>query len=512
MTYYVPRFGSTSVNSVAQQSITGQPSTSGNVHYVVLNNGAQHQYGQQHQQQHRTLQHGQTFQQVYVVQQPQVPQQANTLQLNYGHTVPNTPGRTGPEMYVQPQLLQEHQVAQRTNTLPQPQLQQQLQIQERINVGGSVSGPLPSCWQVQLPGQSQVRGGVQNLGVQLQAASQNSLPLSSAVQQQAPPNLVHLPSHMNQAQNTQNAQFVPYPNLHHHHQQQQQQHYQPATISPSSQEISARISLQPQAQSQPQPHLEPRLALESTDLSSSAAGWLHNMLSSSKQTEQSVDEKKVPSSTCSKRTRKILTENNEAKDSVIPDDGTQVKSISHTKKRKSRRSSAVRKQPDLSDIIPGELKKRQKIKQYRPSSSIYRGVCWHKRDKCWMARTWIKGKTRCLGSYSCERTAALAVDNVLKLAYGDSLDRSLLNCPSEDEEESSELSSQNSNEAHEQESKGTRNMEQFNQDSESLGKISSEQDTGSEDEEEDDEEEDDNDSETEDQEGDNVSTITKPSG
>jgi len=54
--------------------------------------------------------------------------------------------------------------------------------------------------------------------------------------------------------------------------------------------------------------------------------------------------------------------------------------------------------------------RKKRSKSGHNSSSEYRGVSWHKRDKRWIARGWVKGKTVNLGSYLYEKQAALAVD------------------------------------------------------------------------------------------------------
>jgi len=46
----------------------------------------------------------------------------------------------------------------------------------------------------------------------------------------------------------------------------------------------------------------------------------------------------------------------------------------------------------------------------KDSSSKFRGVSWHRRDRKWLARTWINGRIEHLGCYRVEEMAALAVD------------------------------------------------------------------------------------------------------
>jgi len=70
------------------------------------------------------------------------------------------------------------------------------------------------------------------------------------------------------------------------------------------------------------------------------------------------------------------------------------------------------------DIIPGTLPKRRVRPKTSGCSSQYRGVSWHKRDRRWIARAWIKGKIRHLGSYLSEKRAAVAIDEELLKLYG----------------------------------------------------------------------------------------------
>lgn len=49
-------------------------------------------------------------------------------------------------------------------------------------------------------------------------------------------------------------------------------------------------------------------------------------------------------------------------------------------------------------------------------TSLYKGVCWHKRDKKWAVQIKVDNKMRHLGSFKCEKEAAAAY-NEAALAY-----------------------------------------------------------------------------------------------
>jgi hypothetical protein len=64
----------------------------------------------------------------------------------------------------------------------------------------------------------------------------------------------------------------------------------------------------------------------------------------------------------------------------------------------------------------------------RMSSSKYRGVSWHKRDKAWVARVWHNNKSEHVGVYMSEERAAIAVDMQL-IQYKGVKDAEPLNFP-----------------------------------------------------------------------------------
>jgi hypothetical protein len=64
----------------------------------------------------------------------------------------------------------------------------------------------------------------------------------------------------------------------------------------------------------------------------------------------------------------------------------------------------------------------------RMSSSKYRGVSWHKRDKAWVARVWHNNKSEHVGVYTSEERAAIAVDMQL-IQYKGVKDAAPLNFP-----------------------------------------------------------------------------------
>ncbi len=51
-------------------------------------------------------------------------------------------------------------------------------------------------------------------------------------------------------------------------------------------------------------------------------------------------------------------------------------------------------------------------------SSIYKGVCWHKRDKRWRAKITLNGKQKQLGSFISEMKAAKAYDKAALELFG----------------------------------------------------------------------------------------------
>ncbi len=53
------------------------------------------------------------------------------------------------------------------------------------------------------------------------------------------------------------------------------------------------------------------------------------------------------------------------------------------------------------------------------TSSKYKGVCWYKRYKKWVAKIKIKGKTKYIGYFTMEEAAARAYDGTAKKEFGE---------------------------------------------------------------------------------------------
>jgi len=63
--------------------------------------------------------------------------------------------------------------------------------------------------------------------------------------------------------------------------------------------------------------------------------------------------------------------------------------------------------------------KRNQRKQRRKTSSKYKGVYWHKRDKVWVVRIQAEGKEKYIGSYKTEQEAALAYNEAALKYHGE---------------------------------------------------------------------------------------------
>jgi hypothetical protein len=58
-------------------------------------------------------------------------------------------------------------------------------------------------------------------------------------------------------------------------------------------------------------------------------------------------------------------------------------------------------------------------KQQKNTTSRYKGVYWHQRDKAWMVRIQSNGKYRFIGNYATEHEAALAYNQAAIKFHGD---------------------------------------------------------------------------------------------
>jgi hypothetical protein len=64
-------------------------------------------------------------------------------------------------------------------------------------------------------------------------------------------------------------------------------------------------------------------------------------------------------------------------------------------------------------------RQNQGNQRIRKFSSVYKGVCWHKRDKRWVATINIDGKTKYLGCSTSEIAAAKLYDKEAIIHFGE---------------------------------------------------------------------------------------------
>lgn len=62
---------------------------------------------------------------------------------------------------------------------------------------------------------------------------------------------------------------------------------------------------------------------------------------------------------------------------------------------------------------------RNRFKNLKPASSIYKGVTWNARKGKWYALIFVEGKQRFIGQFDDEVEAALAYDARARLAFGE---------------------------------------------------------------------------------------------
>ena len=63
-------------------------------------------------------------------------------------------------------------------------------------------------------------------------------------------------------------------------------------------------------------------------------------------------------------------------------------------------------------------KHKHMTKTTRPTSSKYKGVCWHKKAQKWMAHIKLNGKLRYLGLFVQEQDAAEAYNEAATKLFG----------------------------------------------------------------------------------------------
>lgn len=94
-----------------------------------------------------------------------------------------------------------------------------------------------------------------------------------------------------------------------------------------------------------------------------------------------------------------------------PPNGLDIDHINHNKldNRKDNLRFATRRQNAANTL---------KLRRKSPQSSVFKGIYWHKRDRCWLTRIYVAGKRKEVGRFPHEIAAAMAYDIAAKDIYG----------------------------------------------------------------------------------------------
>ncbi|GBG33881.1 AP2-like ethylene-responsive transcription factor AIL1 [Hondaea fermentalgiana] len=103
------------------------------------------------------------------------------------------------------------------------------------------------------------------------------------------------------------------------------------------------------------------------------------------------------------------TESHSSNNSVAD---SSAKALSSAEDAAHKASEAAQKAQLQARHLQQRRRRRRARRNRAPDCphSDYRGVSWHRRDRKWLARTWINGRIEHLGCYRTEEMAALAVD------------------------------------------------------------------------------------------------------
>lgn len=71
-----------------------------------------------------------------------------------------------------------------------------------------------------------------------------------------------------------------------------------------------------------------------------------------------------------------------------------------------------------TDVSPEVRAKMSAYQRSRPPTAYYKGVCFHKKNGNWIAKIYLAGKIKNLGSFASEKDAARAYDIAASAAWG----------------------------------------------------------------------------------------------